>query len=79
MNFAIIIAFLPFVLVGFWLPVIAVRFFLKRAPQLGLENHVLVKLIKANPKRTIYIFWIIYLAGLLLALPEAITGGFFNP
>jgi hypothetical protein len=69
--------FLLFLVIGFSIVPIAVKFFTERLLVVVTGSDI-PKIIHENGMTIVYVFWFVYIAGLLIALPSMAKDGFFD-
>lgn len=69
---------LLFLVLGFSLVPVALRFFISKQGEIGNQDFMLIKWLAANEPQVVYGVWVIFIVGLCIALPAAIKGGLFK-
>lgn len=73
-----IAVFLLFLIFGFSIVPIMIDAFVYGLEQINF-NIAILDAIKQNSMLIVFVFWIVYALGIIIALPEMITSGFFEP
>jgi hypothetical protein len=71
-------AFTLFLVIGFSLVPILVKLFTDALPEIITESTFPLT-VKENAMNIVYVFWVVYALGIIIALPAMIKDGFFDP